>query len=84
MLCEVRLQELLPQSEILIPLGLVHADGDGIQYVFLAEKGVAKRRRVLLGKLVENQVVVEKGLSPGDLLILNPAIDLLDGMPVTF
>ncbi len=84
MLCEVFLTEYASSMEILIPAGLIHTDVNGIHYVFLAEGQVAKRRRVVPGKLVGNDLLIERGLSAGDKLILNPPIDLMDGASIIF
>lgn len=84
MLCTVLLEEEISTNEILIPAGLIQTDVDGINYVFVARNGVAKRQRVILGKILGNSILIEKGLGTGDDLILNPPIDLYDGSPITF
>jgi RND family efflux transporter MFP subunit len=47
--------------------------------VFINEAGVARFRPVGLGQVVRNQVVVEKGLSPGDSIVITGQRDLAAG-----
>jgi hypothetical protein len=51
---------------------------DGVG-VFVVEGGTARFRMVQLGSILRKQVVVEKGLSVGDLLVVSGQRDLVDG-----
>ncbi|MHA7131087.1 efflux RND transporter periplasmic adaptor subunit [Algoriphagus namhaensis] len=84
MLCTVLLDELVEKEELLVPARIVQTDVDGVHYVFIARNGLAKRQRIIPGRILGNSIIVESGLSSGDQVIQNPPINLLDGNPVSF
>jgi membrane fusion protein (multidrug efflux system) len=49
---------------------------------FVEQKGVASWRKVELGPVVRSQVVVEKGLSEGDKLVIAGHRELANGDPL--
>lgn len=84
MLCQVQLHEHASRSAILLPLSIVREDASGTKYVFVVVGGVAKKRRVITGEISANSIEIEKGLDSGDLLIVNPPMNITDGLKVNY
>ena len=63
-----------------IPIDSVYQTQDE-SFVFIAEKGAAKSRKVVLGPVVGRYVEVENGIKSGDQIILNR--DIVSGDKVT-
>lgn len=82
MLCQVEVYESGNEEKIYIPIQLVIKDIDGLNYVFLKRKGFAHKQRVVTGKIIGNNIIIEKGLYPDDELILDPPLKLMDGSAV--
>jgi multidrug efflux pump subunit AcrA (membrane-fusion protein) len=56
---------------------------DNVDFAFVVENGVAKKREVTLGPELEGRVVVNAGLKPGDTLVTLGQNYLGDGFKVT-
>ena len=71
MVCEVQIANPTLSSRIVIPLSAVQTDGNGKRFVFIADAKSKKARKEYIetGALVTNGVIINKGLSNGDLLI---------------
>ena len=59
----------------------------GQHFVFVAEKSetgpVARQKPVTVGRIVGNDYVVERGLSPGERVVVSNVQKLGDGVPLT-
>ena len=70
-----------PVEKIVIPQAALIADQAGI-YVFVAADGKAEVKRVKLGGESGTDVVIDDGLSPGDLVIVEGLQNLRQGVAV--
>jgi hypothetical protein len=50
--------------------------------VFVVENGVAKVRSITVGRTVDRQSVITKGLSGGETVVLDGQLQLVDGSRV--
>jgi RND family efflux transporter MFP subunit len=64
-----------------VPREAVLRQGE-LAFVFVIEDSLARRRDIHLGTLINNHYVVERGLAPGDQLVMVGMQNLRDGMPV--
>lgn len=64
------LADVIPDATY-IPLEAVQIQGDSISYVIVKEGMTFFRRKVNLGKTNENEVIVENGLSEGQIVLLS-------------
>lgn len=71
MLCDVRLLSETPDRAIVLPNSAVLLDADNQNYVWLAADGVARKRTVGIGGMVDNGIVIDSGLEDGDSVIVN-------------
>jgi membrane fusion protein, multidrug efflux system len=71
-----------PQEKIVVPQAALLADQEGL-YVFVAQDGKAVVKRVKTGAGVGTGIVIEQGLSGGELVITFGLQSLLPGAPVT-
>lgn len=67
-----------------IPVQAVVRDVNDITYAFVVENNKAIKKRVDIGGFKGDQVVITKGLSPGDLLISKGYTTVKDGQEVIF
>ncbi|OGV61268.1 MAG: hypothetical protein A2498_00640 [Lentisphaerae bacterium RIFOXYC12_FULL_60_16] len=65
----------LAPLEAVLPLAGEHV-------VYVVQENRAVRRRVELGVLLDTRVVIERGLEPGDRLVIEGQRSLEDGVPV--
>jgi len=65
-----------------IPVECIKYDKAYNTSVFVVENGTAKLTPVRLGLQSESEIEVVEGLKQGDKVILNPSMDLKDGMAV--
>jgi RND family efflux transporter MFP subunit len=73
MVANVRVATERRDSVIVVPQDVILRTEDGYQVFVIVERGgesVAEARPVRLGPSFENEVVVESGLEPGDLLVV--------------
>lgn len=82
MLCNVQVKEHATDSVIQVPVSIVKSDPNGLKFVFVNRDGIARKQRVVPDRIVGNNAILATGLNPGDELIVNPPIDLLDGTPI--
>jgi len=71
---------------ITIPaLAVIRIGGQTFVYVAAESNGglIARQRPVTLGELTDNAYVVERGLSPGERLVVSQIQKLRDGAPIT-
>jgi RND family efflux transporter MFP subunit len=78
----VRLAEESRQDAILIPVSTLSRDEKDVPYVFVADKGRAKRITVALGSPEGDRVLVRSGLTAGQKVITTDIANLSDGQPI--
>lgn len=72
MVSNVYLQSGLKTSCIIIPNNAIISGGNDKKYVYIADKSgkIALKKEVLLGEIVNQGIIVNKGLSPDELIIV--------------
>ncbi|MGO8738434.1 efflux RND transporter periplasmic adaptor subunit [Rhodoblastus sp.] len=80
-LVRVKLASDQPKSAVVAPQSALLADKDGV-YVFVVEDGKAVMRRIKTGAESGADVVVQSGLSPGDMIIVQGLTNVRPGAPV--
>jgi RND family efflux transporter MFP subunit len=79
--CEVELHIPRETPALLVPAEAIIFNRNGLQ-VAVVEDGVAHIRKVSVARDLGTQVEVRAGVNPGDLVILNPPVELADGSRV--
>jgi membrane fusion protein (multidrug efflux system) len=69
-LVRVTLESSKPDDKVVVPQGALIADQEGV-YVFIVENGKASIRRIKPGSESGTNIVVEQGLSGGELVIID-------------
>ena len=80
-LVRVLLESGTPMEKVVIPQAALIADQEGT-YVFVVVDGKATVRRIKPGEESGTGIVIESGLSPGDLVIVEGLQSLRPGTPV--
>lgn len=65
-----------------VPLEVVNTDREG-DFVFVAEEGVVKKKRVTTGISSDTYIEIQEGLAEGEEVIMTTGQELEEGMPVT-
>jgi membrane fusion protein (multidrug efflux system) len=81
MFVTVRVEGAEPEKRVVIPQASILLDQQGA-YVFVAESGRAAVRRLRTGQPAGARIVVEEGLKPGELLIIDGLQRIRPGAPV--
>ncbi|MBQ3752730.1 MAG: efflux RND transporter periplasmic adaptor subunit [Prevotella sp.] len=81
MVCKVRLQQADGGYVIVVPQQSVQIDGRD-RYVWTVKDGAAHRQSVTTGDILNEGVVVESGLTTGDLVITEGQNKVCEGMKV--
>ena len=71
-------------NEVEIPARAVQIDNEGHRFVWVVEEGKAAMRRITIGDLSRQGVVVSHGLQPGDRVIVDGMLKVASGTPVVF
>jgi RND family efflux transporter MFP subunit len=79
--CTVELHIPRKTPSLLVPAEAIIFNRDGLQ-VAVAEDGVARMRKVTVARDLGTAVEVTKGVKAGDLVILNPVVELAEGSKV--
>jgi RND family efflux transporter MFP subunit len=79
--CEVELHIPRETPALLVPAEAIIFNRNGLQ-VAVVEDGVAHIRKVSVARDLGTQVEVRDGVNSGDLVILNPQVELVDGSRV--
>ena len=79
--CEVELHIPRETPALLVPAEAIIFNRNGLQ-VAVVEDGVAHIRKVSVARDLGTQVEVRAGVNPGDLVILNSPVELVDGSRV--
>lgn len=67
---------------VAVPVEVINTDKDG-DFVFVAENGVAVKKRITTGISSDNYSEIKEGLSEGETIIVTTGQELEEGMPVT-
>src|SRR5690606_17120265 len=79
----VRLSEATEQNAVLIPDRAIGTDQDRKFVLVVGEDNKAVYREVQVGRLVEGERVIEQGIRPGELIVVNGLQRVRPGSPVT-
>ncbi len=80
--CTVELFIPRKTPSMIIPADAVVFDQDGL-HVAVVENGTARLQKITIARDFGKEVEVHDGVKPGDQVILNPMVDLVDGSKVT-
>src|SRR5882672_7277958 len=80
--CTVELFIPRKTPSMIIPADAVVFDQDGL-HVAVVENGTARFQKITIARDFGKEVEVHDGVKPGDQVILNPMVDLVDGSKVT-
>ena len=67
---------------VTVPVEVVNADREG-DFVFVAEDGVVKKKRVVTGISSDTDIEIQEGLTAGEAVIMTTGQELEEGTPVT-
>lgn len=81
MYCSVELDVPRKTPSLLVPDPAIVFDAQGV-YVFVVENGIAHQRKITEIRDLGTEVEVSAGVKPGELVIVNPPVDLEDGTKV--
>jgi RND family efflux transporter MFP subunit len=81
MYCNVELDVPRKTASLVIPDPAVVFDAQGV-YVYVVENGVAHQRKITEIRDLGTEIEVSAGVKPGELVIINPPVDLEDGKHV--
>ncbi|MHB8578750.1 MAG: efflux RND transporter periplasmic adaptor subunit [Ignavibacteriaceae bacterium] len=79
--CNVRVKNISPANSILIPYIAV-TEQMGEYFVFVINGDKVNQRNVILGRNVGSMVIVDKGLTPGDKIVVEGIQKLRDNSPI--
>jgi RND family efflux transporter MFP subunit len=79
--CTVDLHIPRQAPSLTLPAEAVIFNGDGVQ-VAVVENGTVRLRHIDIARDLGTRIEARDGVKPGDQVILNPAVDLVDGMRV--
>ena len=84
MIAEVRITPEKQNEVLAVPAGSILHDYNNQSFVFAVDtvKGCAVRRDVTPGKLMDNYIEIESGLSEGEIIVTGGQQKLVDGSPV--
>lgn len=71
MVCRVTVMPASAVEEIAVPVRAVQQSGDGSRFVWLVQGDSVVRADVRTGRFVENGIVIEAGLHPGDRIVVD-------------
>jgi RND family efflux transporter MFP subunit len=81
MYCTIELHIPRKTPSLLVPANAIIFNRDGLQ-VAVIEDGVAHIRKISVARDLGTEVEVRDGVKPGDQVILNPPVDLVEGSKV--
>lgn len=82
MVCRVTVLDTLPAGCIVIPARAVQQGGDARRFVWLVRDGIAIRRNITTGKLVDNNIVVTGGLEEGNRIVVKGTQKIGEGTKI--
>ena len=81
MYCTIELHIPRKMPSLMVPADAIIFNSGGVQ-VAVVEDGVARMRKVAVARDLGKEVEVRDGVKPGDQVILNPSVELVDGSKV--
>jgi len=81
MYCSVELDVPRTTPSLLVPDPAVVFDAQGL-YVFVVESGIAHQRKITEIRDLGTEIEAGEGVKPGELVVVNPPVDLEDGRKV--
>jgi RND family efflux transporter MFP subunit len=78
MYCTIELHIPRKTPSLLVPADAVIFNSGGLQ-VAVVENGVAHIRKISVARDLGTEIEVRDGVNPGDQVVLNPPVDLVDG-----
>ena len=86
LLAELKFNDYSKKDAVTVPLEIVQQEVSGKKFVFTAGKrdgkDVATKSYVVTGEGYEGNIVIEEGLSAGDQIIIDGAINISNGDPI--
>jgi RND family efflux transporter MFP subunit len=82
MVCRAHLAAHNGQPEIALPNTAIRVDADNRRFVWVVRDGIAGRRYVETGGLVDGGIVVSGGLEAGDMVVVEGYTKISEGMAV--
>src|SRR5207237_10727898 len=79
--CAVELKVPRRTASLIVPAGAIVFDRDGL-HVLVVDNGIAHSRKITEIRDLGTEVEVSEGVKQGDLVVLNPPVDLDDGSKV--
>ena len=70
-----------PRADIALPIAFT-PDGKAVAYT-IVENGIARLQKISIARDLGTEVEVHDGVKPGDQVILNPMVNLMEGSKVT-
>ena len=67
---------------VTVPVEVVNTDREG-DFVFVAEEGLVKKKRVTTGISSDTDIEIQEGLTAGEAVIMTTGQELEEGTPVT-
>jgi multidrug efflux pump subunit AcrA (membrane-fusion protein) len=80
--CTIELHIPRKTPSLLVPADAIIFNSGGLQ-VAVVEDGVAHIRKISVARDLGTEVEVRDGVKPGDQVILNPPVDLVEGRKVS-
>ncbi len=79
--CTIELRIPRKTPGLSVPADAIIFNRDGLQ-VAVVENGLARIRKISVARDLGTEVEARDGVRPGDQVILNPSVDLVDGSKV--
>ncbi len=82
MYVRVRIQQGVDEEALLVPLQAVQRTPDGLNTLMVVRDGVVNPVAVAMGPVIQGQYLIYKGLSPGDMVVVEGFQKIRPGAPV--
>jgi len=82
MVATVHIMDVALDSAVALPSAVVQQDASGEEYVYVLQADTVAKRVIQTGLLSEGQLLIEKGLEPGDKVIERGASRVIEGEKV--
>lgn len=85
MICDIELMLNKESTLITIPYKAITKNKDDLNYVFIVNKesNLVCKRKIQIGRFINNQVEIVSGISVGDILVVEGQHKLFDQTPIT-
>ena len=82
MYVRVRVQQGVDEDALLVPLQAIQRTPDGLNTLMVVREGVVAAVAVAVGPEIDGKALVYKGLSPGDMVVVEGFQEIRPGAPV--